>query len=81
MILHMRTTLVLDPDLFRALKRIAADQGRTLSDVVQETLRRGLGRPERAPRRRRPALRSFSMGRPRVDLADRNQLFDVMDRG
>jgi hypothetical protein len=80
MITHMRTTLVIDDELFRALKRIAAAENRTLSEVTQETLRRGLVRREAPRRRAHVKLASFSMGAPLVDLADRNQLYDVLDR-
>ena len=38
---HMRTTLVIDDQLFRQLKKRAAEEGRTLSEVTQEVLRRG----------------------------------------
>jgi len=80
MIFHMRTTIVIDDALFRELKKRAADENRTLSQITQETLRRGLTR--RAPTRRptRVKLPSFAMGKPTVDLADRNQLFDILDR-
>ena len=74
---HMRTTLVIDDALFRELKRRAAEQNRTLSAVTQDALRRGLavGTP---PRRWKPSrLVAFAMGPPCVDLADRNQLYDV----
>ena len=80
MILHMRTTIVIDDALFRELKKRAAEESRTLSAVTQDALRRGLARP--APTRRAPRikLRSFAMGKPTVDLADRDQLFDLLDR-
>ena len=43
MLLHMkRTTLVLDSALYAALKRRAAAEGRTLTDVVERALRLGL---------------------------------------
>jgi len=74
MIFHMRTTIVIDDELFRELNE------RALSTVTQETLRRGLARRETTWRARRVRFPSFSMGRPAVDLADRNQLFEVMDR-
>ena len=80
MFFHMRTTLVIDEDLFRRLKERAAREGRTLSDVTQEVLRRGLA-PARSPRpRRRTKLPSFRMGSPLVDVADRSQLLDILDR-
>jgi plasmid stability protein len=76
----MRTTLVIDDDLFRELKTRAAEERRTLSEVTREVLRRGLARPEAARRPKRVKLRSFAMGKSAVDLADRNQLFDLLDR-
>jgi hypothetical protein len=80
MIFHMRTTLVIDDELFRELKRRAAEQNRTLSEVTQEALRRGLARPRQPRSPGRVRLPSFSMGRPRVDLADRDQVYEVLDR-
>jgi len=77
---HMRTTLVIDDQLFRQLKQRAAAEGRTLSEVTQEVLRRGLAPQKPASRAKRVKLRSFAMGKPAVDLADRNQLFDLLDR-
>ena len=77
---HMRTTLVIDDDLFRELKKRAAEQRRTLSEVTREVLRRGLAGPKPARRPKPVKLRAFAMGKPAVDLADRNQLFDLLDR-
>ena len=77
---HMRTTLIIEDALFRQLKRRAAEERRTLSDVTQDALRRGLSAPT-SRRRRKPArLPAFAMGVPRVDLADRNQLYNVLNR-
>lgn len=78
MIIHMRTTLIIEDALFRELKKRAAAERRTLTDVTQEALRLGL--EKRAARSRKPArLPSFAMGRPRVDLADRDRLYDVLE--
>lgn len=76
---HMaRTTLVIDETILRRLKRLAAAEGRTLSDVTQEVLRRGLGTRPRAPRT--PVeLPVFDMGAPLVDIANRDALLDRMD--
>jgi len=62
MLSHMkRTTLVLDPALYAELKRRAASEGRTLTDVVERALRLGLA--ARAPARRgRLALPSYDLG-------------------
>ena len=42
MLIHMRTTLVLDDHLLRDAKRRAADRGITVSDLVNEALRAAL---------------------------------------
>lgn len=39
----MRTTLILDDKTMITLKELAARQSRTLTEVVSETLNRGLG--------------------------------------
>ena len=80
MIFRMRTTIIIDDALFRELKKRAAAENRTLSEVTQEALRRGLARPAPPHRPARVKLPSFAMGKPTVDLADRNQLFDLLDR-
>lgn len=46
----MRTTLTLDPDVARALKRLARESERPFKEIVNEALRAGL-----ASRRRRAA--------------------------
>jgi hypothetical protein len=77
MIFHMRTTLIISDELFRELKKRAAAERRTLSDVTQEALRRGLdARTVRGRRRRR--LPVFNMGPAQVDIADRERLLDVV---
>ncbi len=80
MFLHMRTTLIIDDALFRQLKRLAAEQNRSLSQVTQEMLQRGLSQARPAVRRKPVRLPVFSMGAPRVNVADRDQLYEVLDR-
>jgi hypothetical protein len=76
-----RTTLFIDKQTLIALKRLAAAQRRTLSAVVDEFLSEGLRRTN-SRRARRAAVRlpSFDMGRPMVNVADRDQLYEVLDR-
>jgi hypothetical protein len=80
MFFHMRTTLVIADALFRELKKRAAEENRTLSEVTEDALRRGLARRPAPRRSARVKLRSFAMGKPTVDLADRDQLLDILDR-
>ena len=80
MIFHMaavRTTLVLDEQAFAQMKQIAAQEGRTLSSVVDETIRIGIERRQSLHQQSPPEpLPTFSMGAPRINLADRDQLYD-----
>ena len=71
----MKTTLVLPDDLVRTLKARAAERGTTLSEIAAEALTRGL---ETEPASALPALPTHRMGKPRVDIADRNALYDVI---
>jgi hypothetical protein len=45
MLIRMRTTLVLDDELLRQAKRLAAERNTTLSDVVNAALREAFERP------------------------------------
>jgi hypothetical protein len=78
MFLHMRTTLIIPDQLMRELKRRAAQRRITLSDLVAETLRRGLAGA--AGRATVPAqLPVHDLGRTRVDIADRDALYRAME--
>jgi hypothetical protein len=73
-----RTTLVLEDGCIAGVRELARRQGRTMADVVNELLAEGLRR-RRSRRRERVTLPAYSMGRPRVNLADRNALEALMD--
>jgi hypothetical protein len=71
MLSHMkRTTLILDPAIYADLKRRAAREGRTLTEVVEHALRLGLG-VSASGRRGRVRLPSYDMGPYLMDPADR----------
>jgi len=76
MVFHMKTTLILPDNLVRALKQRAAERQQTLSAVVAEALRRGLDAP---PDAEIPELPLHRMGRPLVDIADRDALDRAME--
>ena len=77
MLSHMkRTTLMISTGLYTELKRRAADEGRTLTDVVERTLRLGLDAVPTG-RRARIALPSYDLGPFLVDPSDRAGLGDV----
>jgi hypothetical protein len=52
----MQTTLRIDDELYRRAKARAAEQGTSLTKLVEEALRERLDRPATLPRRRRLRL-------------------------
>jgi hypothetical protein len=74
-----RTTLVLDAALYARLKKRAADEGRTLSDVVERTLRLGL-EALASGRHGRVELPSFELGPFLVDPARRETFAEILGR-
>ena len=78
----MRTTLRVDDELLRRAKSHAARQGRSLTSVFEEALRRLLVESERREERGRVELPVSSVSGgvlPGVDLDDSAALLDVMD--
>lgn len=58
----MRTTLTIEDDLARALKRRAQETGRSFKSLVNEALRAGLEETASEPVRRPYRLESVAMG-------------------
>lgn len=80
MLSHMkRTTLILDPALYAELKRRAATEGRTLTEIVEHLLRRGI-QASGTGRRGRVRLPSYDLGPFLVDPADRARVREVLMR-
>jgi hypothetical protein len=77
MVIHMKTTLNIDDTVMMQLKREAARQGRTMSELVETALRMLF----RAQRKRDeiPPLPSFRSGGALVDVADREALYQAME--
>ncbi len=74
-----RTTLRLDDDLLRRLKKKAAREDRSLQDVANDLLRQGLALAAR-PKSYKLKLKGWKAElQPGVDILDRRTLFDVME--
>jgi hypothetical protein len=76
----MRTTLTLDDQLAKDLKKVAHESGKPLKQVVNEALRAGLRALDR-PEPRHYRLRPVSLGqmRPGIDLDKALHLADELE--
>jgi hypothetical protein len=77
MVIHMKTTLNIDATTMAKLKREAARQGRTMSEMVENALRLLLR--DQHKREPLPELPTFHGGRELVDIADRDALYRAME--
>lgn len=78
MVFHMKTTLVIDDTVLKRLRREAARQGRTISELVEAALRQFLA--PRPTREALPNLPTFDSGGAYVDVTDREALYEAMER-
>jgi len=79
MVFHMKTTLNIDDTVMARLKEEAARQGRTMSELVETALRLLLESPHAVESLDLPPLPSFDSGGHRVDIADRDALYQAME--
>lgn len=77
MVCHMKTTLNIDATVMAKLKREAARQGRTMSELVETALRLLLQTPRRSEAL--PPLPTFRSGGAQVDIADREAFYHAME--
>jgi hypothetical protein len=73
-----RTTLILEDSCWEGIRDLARREGKNLSEVANELFAEGL---RRCKKRKRPEFKMacFSMGKPKVNLGDRNALEALMD--
>ena len=74
-----RTTLALDDRIHERIREISRVEGRQFQECANDLLAAGLAARNRKPEPASP-LPVFSLGEAKVDLADRDALFDLMDR-
>ncbi len=75
----MRTTLTLEPDVAERLRQETANGKQSLKQVVNESLRIGLGLKRNPPKRPYKIIAHHSPYRPGIDRAKLNQLADEME--
>ena len=77
MVYHMKTTVNISETVMRDLKQEAARRGKTMSELIECALRESLAR------RRSPSagvsLPTFRGGKPQVDIANRDILYEAME--
>ncbi|CAN5607301.1 hypothetical protein BH20VER3_BH20VER3_19990 [soil metagenome] len=76
---HLKTTLNIDDTVMARLRREAARQNRTMSELVEAALRLLFHSGQRPRKKKLPPLPTFHGGKPLVDIADRDALYDVME--
>jgi hypothetical protein len=77
MVFHMKTTLNIDDTVMAELRREAARQGRTMSELVETALRNLFRSQKQAAEL--PSLPVFHGGGAFVDVADRDALYQAME--
>ncbi len=77
----MRTTLIIPDPIYQRAKRIAQEQKKTLSQLASEALEIQILRWGKASKEKRKPykLRTFSMGRERADISNREDLYRQME--
>ncbi|MBM4164387.1 MAG: ribbon-helix-helix protein, CopG family [Lentisphaerae bacterium] len=76
MVIYMKTTLTISDVTMREVKREAARRQQTMSEMVEAALRTII---EPVPREAKlPPLPEFESGGLRVNVANRDALYDVM---
>ncbi len=80
MVIHMKTTLNIDDSVMQRLREEAARRGKTMSELVEAGLRRVLDEPEQNAGEVREPLPQWQSGGAWVDVADRDALYDRMER-
>ena len=77
----MRTTIRIDDQLLTEVKELAARNGRTITALIEESLRETLARRKKNRQQPRIKLKTFGRGglRPGIDLSNMAGLLDLME--
>lgn len=74
----MRTTISLDEGVYRRVRELAERRGKSIARTIEDLLREALAPAADADSPALPLHRGNGP-RPGVDIADREQLYDLMD--
>ena len=78
MAFHMKTTLNIDDTVMDRLRREAARQHKTMSELVEAALRLLFQTSRQTRKAKLPPLPTFKGGEELVDIADRDALYRAM---
>jgi hypothetical protein len=78
MVFHMKTTLNIDDTVMDRLRREAARQHKTMSELVEAALRLLFQTSRQTRKAKLPPLPTFNGGEELVDIADRDALYRAM---
>lgn len=81
MVYHMKTTLNIADSVMQRLREEAARRGCTMSELVEAGLRRVLDEPAQPTHQVGEPLPQWHSGGAWVDVADRDALYETMDKG
>lgn len=78
MVFHMKTTLNISDVVMRRLKKESAQRGKTMSEIVEAALRLLFQKKSEGTSPKLPPLPELDTGGARVNIANRETLYDVM---
>ena len=76
----MKTTLNITDPVMERLRREAARQNKTMSELVEAALRLLFHSTRQAKKRKWRPLPTFHGGAPLIDVFNREQLYDLLDQ-
>jgi len=81
MLHDMRTTFIFDDELYLQVIRVAVEQRRTATSVVEEALRKFLAETPDPMKKEPFYFKPMGEGgmRPGVDLTDSDQIYQILD--
>jgi len=80
MVCHMKTTLNIDDTVMARLREEAVRQRKTMSELVEAALRLLFHSAERSKKKKLRPLPTFHGGPCLIDIANREELYSVLDR-
>jgi predicted AAA+ superfamily ATPase len=75
----MRTTVDIDPPILNDLKRLQKREGKSLGRLMSDLLAEALGRRRIRAEPPPPFTWNVTRGKPLVDLADKDGLYEILD--